>query len=171
LLFCFVFPSLSLRSDGPWNRYEPEAYKNAYRRIVDVLRTSGVKNFATVWQSATSSFGTFGNRSIWDWWPGDAYVDWAGLSYFVPHAPSLDALLGAARFKGVPVLICESAPLGCDLARRTVASTPNGTQDNRAASVDDTWGKWFVPLLAFIRDTMPIFAALAMYALVCVLFV
>jgi hypothetical protein len=150
-LLCIIL-SLSLHSDGPWNRYEPEAYKNAYRRIVDVLRTSGVKNFAAVWQSATSSFGTFGNRSILDWWPGDAYVDWAGLSYFVPHPPSLGALLDAARFKGVPVLICESAPQGYDLARGTVASTTNGAQDRRAASADETWGKWFAPFFAFIRE-------------------
>lgn len=146
-----VSPLLGRCSDGPWNQYEPEAYKLAYRRIVTNLRAGGVTNFAAVWQSATSGLGTFGGRNIWDWWPGDGFVDWAGLSYFVPHAPSLDALLAAARYKRVPVLICEAAPQGYDLTRGTVASI-NGGGDRRPVSPEETWARWFAPFFAFVRE-------------------
>lgn len=147
-----VFLRIGYEFDGPWNRYEPEAYKAAFRRIVSRMRGAGVGNFATVWQSATSGMGTFGGRSIWDWWPGDEYVDWAGLSYFVPHAASLDALLGAARYKHVPVMICESAPQGYDLARSTVGSTDGGGGGARTpVSSADIWSRWFAPFFSFIR--------------------
>lgn len=159
-IFTSISTAVAGASDGPWNRYEPEAYKLAYRRIVTRLRNNGVKNFAAVWQSATSSLGTFGGRRIWDWWPGDEYVDWAGMSYFVPHAPSMNALLGAARYKGIPVLICEAAPQGYDIAHGTVASI-NAARDRRPSAPDEIWNRWYAPFFTFVRENYDIIRGIA----------
>lgn len=54
-------------SDGPWNRCEPEAHKQAYRRIVTWQRSEDVRNYATVWDSVASVLGTFCGRAITEW--------------------------------------------------------------------------------------------------------
>lgn len=160
----FLPPALQLAanfaSDGPWNGYEPEAYKRAFRRVVTRLRAGGVRNFLAVWQCATSGLGTFGGRAIGDWWPGSEYVDWVGMSYFVPHAPSIQALLGLARSKRKKVLICEAAPQGYDLARGTVASIL-GAADRRAISPAEAWERWFAPYFAFVRENLDVIRGIA----------
>lgn len=157
---CVFLPPFVSASDGPWNRYEPEAYKRAFRRVVTRLRAGGVRNFISVWQCATSSLGTFGGRALADWWPGDEYVDWAGLSYFVPHASSMAALLRLARAKRKPVLICEAAPQGYDIARGTVASI-FAAADRRAISPAETWQRWYAPFFAFVYENLDVIRGVA----------
>ena len=74
---------------------------------MDRLREKGVTNFASVWQSATAPVSTYQNRPFQDWYPGDEYVDWLGLSYFIydkyVHTPFLDL----ARGHNKQVLIAE----------------------------------------------------------------
>lgn len=154
-----VFLRIGYEFDGPWNQYAPEQYKLAFRRIVDHLRKRNVENFCTVWQSATSGLGTFEGRNIWSWYPGDGYVDWFGLSYFVPHKPSLDDLLSAARYKNAPVMICESAPQGYDLANGTVADPGQRGNGKRSVSPEQTWNRWFSRFFQFIRENYDVIRA------------
>jgi Glycosyl hydrolase family 26 len=156
-----VYLRIGYEFDGMWNQYEPEVYKKAFCRIVKVLRDQGVP-FATVWQSATSGFGTYQGQPISAWYPGSDYVDVMGLSYFEPHKPSLDALLAFARENGKPVMICESAPQGWDLARGTVAKTTlsngGGKQD---VGVEACWDRWFAPYFKFIEDNSDVIKAVS----------
>ena len=94
--------------DGEWNHYEPEAFKTAWRRIVDGLKAQGAENFATVMASSTMGV----SREVWDsYWPGDAYVDWVGYSYWSGNTFSSETL-DLAREKGKPILIAEATPRG-----------------------------------------------------------
>lgn len=92
--------------DLVWNiGYEDtEAYKAAYRHIVDRFNNQNVTNVKFVWQAAVSPFNyvdylayeddllgardLFGTRvphdpwELDDWYPGDDYVDIVGISYF-----------------------------------------------------------------------------------------
>lgn len=144
-----VYLRIGYEFDGPWNKYEPETYKAAFRRMVNVLREEKV-DFAAVWQSSTSGSGSYGNRQLDAWYPGKEYVDVIGLSYFHRHE-SQDALLKFARAEGKPVMICESAPRGWDLR--------HGTQEKKAKDVSAPWEEWFKPFFDFIEDNSDVIKA------------
>ncbi|TAP40271.1 hypothetical protein EYS00_08880 [Alteromonas sp. KUL49] len=94
--------------DGSWNHYEPEAFKGAWRRIVDHLRREDISNFATV--LGASRF--YLERSVWDaYWPGDEYVDWLGYSYWHNETRS-PVVFELAREKNLPVFAAEVTPRG-----------------------------------------------------------
>ena len=97
--------------DGVWNHYEPEAFKRAWRRIVDRLRAEGADNFATLLGSSTMALPL----ETWQaYWPGDDYVDWLGYSYW--SGGSVEApVLDLAREKGMPVFIGEASTRGFQL--------------------------------------------------------
>jgi hypothetical protein len=148
-----IYLRIGYEFDGPWNAYEPEAYKSAYRRIVTRLRERGAHNFFAVWHSAASSMGTHGDYDISSWWPGDDVVDMCGLSYFMPYKEGLDGLLSLARAKAKPVMIAESAPQGWDLASGTVSSmSTTGGGREEGADPRACWGRWYEPYFAFIDE-------------------
>ena len=98
--------------DGPWNGYEPEAYKGAFKYIRRFLDTAGVKNVAYVWQS----FGYASYETLKAYFPlpdegyGE-YVDWIGYSYFtnMSAAPGVNELK-FARENGLKAIIAEVTP-------------------------------------------------------------
>lgn len=141
-----VFVRIGYEFDGPWNAYEPDAYVLAYQRIVDRWHQAEVTNMATVWQSATWKDGTYQGHSFMDWYPGDDYVDWFGLSYFQPHLPTLEAFLDLAREHNKPVMIAESTPQGFNL-----------TNDNG----NTVWEAWFANYFAFIKNNQDVIRAVA----------
>ncbi|MEB3161223.1 MAG: glycosyltransferase [Synechocystis sp.] len=59
----------------PWSKADAQQYIAAYRHVVDLARRLGVKNVAWVWSPA-------GNESAQAYWPGDAYVDYVGISIY-----------------------------------------------------------------------------------------
>lgn len=175
--------------DGAWNKgYEDAArYKAAFRRIADGVRAGGAKNVRFVWQGSAAPVDDViegGRReTVADWYPGDPYVDWVGLSWFIPpdDRPATDAarrarpptarvladeLVALARARGKRVMIAESAPQGFDLARGArratsplwdgVAGSPRG----RLSSAE-IWNAWFAPYFAFIRANADVIAAAA----------
>ena len=94
--------------DGFWNSYEPEPFKQAWRRIVDKLHERGVTNFATVLASYRQDIPD----DVWEtYWPGDEYVDWLGYSYWAGGTYS-DKIFEYAREKGKPVFIAEATARG-----------------------------------------------------------
>ena len=104
--------------DGSWNHYEPNQYKAAYKYMVDRLRNNGVTNIKFVWQACTYVYN-YENRPLMDWYPGDNYVDYVGLSFFFyaegpkdgsNNSPFLDEALGIARSKNKPVMMAEVSP-------------------------------------------------------------
>lgn len=144
-----VYLRIGYEFDGPWNCYQPEAYRAAFRAVKTRIDQLGASNVATVWQSAANplaaSEGMYdpSEPGHWDrWYPGDDVVDWVGLSLFLNEhyritqvmcadSAWLDAtatprqiqddLLDFARAHDKPVLIAEAAPQGFDLWNRTAA--------------------------------------------------
>ena len=122
--------------DGPHNALEPGEYVKAYRRIVDLMRSEGVTNIAYVWHSYAAP--RFKNYPLSDWYPGDDYVDWVGISVFghvygdPDVGPEADAVLEFARNHKKPVMIAETNPVyGID-------------KESLKA-----WDEWFVNFFSF----------------------
>jgi hypothetical protein len=136
-----VFLRIGYEFDGSWNGYDPALYVQAFRRVMDRLQAQGVTNVVSVWQS--SGFNT--NRtSLMQWYPGDAYVDWIGYSYFKQSNPS-GGMLGIAREKAKPVMIAESTPM-----RNLSLGDPEAH-----------WSSWFAPFFAHIHANQDVIKAVA----------
>ena len=134
-----IYLRIGYEFDGPHNELDPEEYVKAYRHIVDMLRAKGADNIAFVWHSYAAK--PFKDRRSSDWYPGDDYVDWVGISVF-EHAyggtdfgPYCDAILRFAKQHKKPVMIAESNPV------RGIAK--------EGAEV---WDQWFVNFFSFIYN-------------------
>ncbi|MEM9548494.1 MAG: glycosyl hydrolase [Bacteroidota bacterium] len=109
-----VYLRIGYEFDGPHNQLEPEGYIRAYRHIVDLMRSEGVNNVAYVWHSYASK--TYKGYPVSDWYPGDDYVDWVGISVFfqpysgIQHKETND-VLEFARIHKKPVMIAEANPV------------------------------------------------------------
>ena len=127
--------------DGEWNSYEPEAFKAAWRRIVDALRAEGLDNFATV----LATYRLDIPDSAWEeYWPGDDYVDWLGYSYWGGGTSSTKAL-DFARARGKPIFIAESTPRGHWIDREG----------------DAIWEAWFADYLLHIEENADVIKAIS----------
>lgn len=174
-----VYLRIGYEFDGAWNRgYENStAYVEAFRRIVDVMRAADAGRVAYVWQASASPIDDIidGSREdIADWYPGDDYVDWAGLSWFLrpdekpAAAPSqrelADEIIGFARARGKPVMIAEAAPQGYDLDRSTVANIGplwdgDAGQLRSDLSATRIWQEWFEAFFAYITANADVIRA------------
>ncbi len=105
-----VYLRIGYEFDLPSNHYDPEKYKNVFRYVVDFLRKEGVRNAAYVWHSYCAPYS---DKEWMDWYPGDDYVDWFGVSMFsTSQIPIASNFLKLAREHGKPFMICESTPQG-----------------------------------------------------------
>ncbi len=175
-----IYLRIAYEFDGNWNvGYENRSnYINAYKRVVDVMRAEGVTNVAYVWQSSSSpiddvldiQFGEGNFGDIKSWYPGDNYVDWMGLSWFVTPDETTSVLPGIptqrekanevvtfARQKNKPVYIAESTPQGYDLINLVDCNISNvwdGTaaQGCQNKSANGLWNEWFAPFFEYIYD-------------------
>lgn len=87
-----VFLRIGYEVDGYWNAYEPEAFKKAWKYIVETIKRKQATNIATVWQisaycSVRGENNNLGNTTRgldYDaWWPDDpSTVDWVAFPYF-----------------------------------------------------------------------------------------
>lgn len=133
-----VYLSIGYEFDGAWNAgYESSSsYISAYRRIVDVLRGDGVSKVTFVWQASASPVDEViegRSENIQDWYPGDSYINWLSLSWFLPpdevakpvksQRQLADEVLNLARDKNKLVMIAESAPQGYGLETLTRANS------------------------------------------------
>jgi hypothetical protein len=141
-----VYIRIGYEFDGPWNSYNPDDYVTAFQHIVDSFLELEVTNFATVWQSATWSGGTYMGADWIDWYPGDDYVDWFGMSYFEYHEPTFDARLELSREHGKPTMIAEATPPGYDIA------------ENDGEMV---WDEWLENFFTFVHDNEDVIRAIA----------
>ena len=133
-----IYLRIGYEFDGPHNELEPRDYIRAYKRIVDLFRAEKADNIAFVWHSYAAK--PYKGYNIVDWYPGDDYVDWVGVSIF-GHAyggddfgSECDAVLAFAKEHAKPVMIAESNPI-------------------HGISKDDpkVWEEWFVPYFNFIH--------------------
>jgi hypothetical protein len=172
-----IYIRIGYEFDGTWNTgYGNRAnYIAAYQRIVNVMRggTNGTgslsPNVAFVWQACTSPVDDIlenGPENISDWYPGDNYVDWMGLSWFLTAGNSpatstpatqislANEVLALARSKSKPVMIAESTPQGYNLTSLTKGNvgtwdgTPHANIVSKTAS--QIWTEWFTPYFNYI---------------------
>ncbi len=137
--------------NGKWNggaKTGPARYIAAYRHIVDLMRAEGADNLQWVWHlnwfdSPEAKWNQFEN-----YYPGDAYCDWIGLSAYGPLTPTTHDGTESLRFKmsevyprltklapDKPIVLAE---FGCDL------HNPRASADAWAKSaLDDLFsGRW-----------------------------
>ncbi len=123
---------------------DPEAYKKAYRYVVDSFVKHGVTNVSYIWQSIALK-PTYQNRDPLDWYPGDAYVNWIGISfyqideegYYPDHNRA--RILEIAREKDLPIMIVEAS---------AIRWTPRQKQLTGQAY----WDYWYKPFFEFIEN-------------------
>ncbi|WP_422106813.1 glycoside hydrolase family 26 protein [Winogradskyella sp.] len=131
-----IYLRLGYEFDGPHNEFEPSEYVAAYKHIVDLMRSEGVKNVAYVWHSYAAP--TYKSYPLSEWYPGDDYVDWVGISvFFQPYDDifnhkETNVVLDFAKTIKKPVMIAESNPV-------------LGINSNDK----DIWDKWFVDFFSF----------------------
>jgi hypothetical protein len=168
-----VFLRIGYEFDGAWNAYNQTSYINAFRRIVDIIRQNpnAAKWLVTVWQSCTSPFDDNidgGRENVGAYYPGDNYVDWVGLSWFLlPNETSSTGgtistqsfltteIVNYARAHGKPIMIAESTPQGYQLDVNSNCNISNGWdgapgQGCVTKSAAQIWNEWYVPFFNFI---------------------
>ena len=60
----------------------PERYKDAYRHIIDIFRSQGVKNITWFFHYNYQSFPNKEWNKAKYYYPGDEYIDWVGFSLY-----------------------------------------------------------------------------------------
>lgn len=131
-----VFLRIGTESNVPYNGYQPEDFRKAFRYIVQFFRRQKVDNAFAMW-----SFKALRGRGngIVDWYPGDSWVDWWSIDIFnkdlsdLALRPYVYEFLGEALKRGKPVMIPECAPATLDLA------------------AEETWDEWFEPFLRLVK--------------------
>ena len=181
-----VYLRIGYEFDGAWNQgYEdPELYKAAFRRIVDVLRQEKASNFQTVWQAGAAVVDEVidsTHEDISAWYPGDEYVDWMGFSWFMnPHETIqvdssydpgtplalAEELLAFARARAKPVMIAEASPQAMDLNEKFMANhvgiwDGEPTTGRVQMTSTEIWDYWFAPLFELLHSNQDTIRALA----------
>ncbi|MBD3316829.1 MAG: carbohydrate-binding protein [Chitinivibrionales bacterium] len=126
------FMRIGFECNGPWNDFNPSAYRTAFQNVVDSLRNSSL-NAATIW-----NIEPHGDHNFMDWYPGDDYVDWWGIDLWESGCftdNTTIAFMDSAHAHGMPVGIHEST------AR--YVETNNWPGD---------WNNFFVDYFDFIGD-------------------
>jgi oligosaccharide reducing-end xylanase len=98
-----VFIRLGFGFDDPANKYTPDVYVSAWKKIHERIQAKASLNVALVWQSGSSC----GESALADWYPGDDVVDWVGASY----GECADVAIQFAREHYKPVML-EAASQG-----------------------------------------------------------
>ncbi|PWJ38498.1 fibronectin type III domain-containing protein [Sediminitomix flava] len=159
-----IFLRIGYEFDGEWNHYEPSKYIAAYKYLVDYMNAQNVENVAYVWQSAT--YGTtYNGLPISSWYPGDAYVDYLGLSFFFFdegfNGPNLNYMLDLAREKQIPIMMAEVSAQYYDL-ELGLFHPYNSLANPTAMTGEEIWNQYWVDqLLPFIHNNEDVIRSVA----------
>ena len=129
-----VFIRLAYGFDDTANNDEPDVFVSAWKRFHERIQAKGAvsqgsTNVALVWDSTSCD-----ESSIADWYPGDAFVDWVGISYCDGTAI---AKIQFAREHFKPVMM------------------------NATLSSSADWNEWFAPFFQFVNDNNDVVRAVA----------
>ena len=143
-----VYLRIGSEVNNPFYTISPENFPPAFRHIVDIIKDENVENVSYVWHVVGMKPGYLRRDPI-DWYPGDSYVNWIGISiyklteehypeedYFSGH--NRDRVLEIAQEKKLPVMICESSAIG---VRKYHNKTGN-----------EYWDYWYEPFFKFIAE-------------------
>ncbi|WP_026958508.1 family 31 carbohydrate-binding protein [Aliagarivorans taiwanensis] len=138
--------------DGPWNGHNQADLITSWRYVYNRIRELGFEDrIAMVWQ--VSSYCPNPRGQLESWYPGNAYVDWIGLSYFAPQDCNWDAVNEAADFakaKGKPIFINESSPQRYQIADLNYSADPAQGTNRQSKTGQQIWDEWFAPFFNFI---------------------
>lgn len=126
-----VYVRIGYEFDLPQNKYDPALYQKAFRYIVDRWRAQGVRA-SYVWHS----YGYLNaEKPMMDWYPGDEYVDWFGISFFNAfNDGNMKWMTARAKEHGKPMMLAEASPFG------------TGTLEG-----NKSWNMWFKGFFAAIE--------------------
>ena len=68
----------------------PERFRDAYRHIIDLFKSQGVNNITWFFHIDAHSEPDIAWNSIENYYPGDDYIDWLGVSVYGPQLPEED---------------------------------------------------------------------------------
>ncbi len=100
--------------DGAHNGKDPAAYARAFRRIHRIFRDAGADNVAFVWSPNWNSAPDVPWNRMERYYPGDAYVDWVGVSGYNFSAESPGTLFRhvVSAYGGrKPIMLSETAAI------------------------------------------------------------
>src|ERR1022692_1416292 len=95
-----------------WTRSSPAAWVAAWRHVVTIFRQQEADNVTWIW-TVNESYP--GSGPLRDYWPGAAYVDWAGIDgYYDYRKDTFARVFGPAvnsirKLTRKPVLLAETA--------------------------------------------------------------
>jgi hypothetical protein len=142
----------------PPKYYDPASYAGNFRYIVDRVRAAGATNVATVWASTNNPLAKMTPTRFKAFYPGDEYVDWFGMSAFVPV---LDPLMTQeARRRQKPMLLAESTPLGINIGEGRQFPLTTDKVAGKPVSADEMWRAWFGPTFKLIEENADVIAGL-----------
>ncbi|BFU45050.1 glycoside hydrolase family 26 protein [Krasilnikovia sp. MM14-A1004] len=101
--------------DGVHNAKKPALYIKAWRRMHRIFRQQGATNVAWVWAPNWNSGPDVSWNKFQHYYPGDAYVDWVGVSgyNFSKESPkTLFSPIVKAYGKRKPIILAETAAVG-----------------------------------------------------------
>jgi hypothetical protein len=147
-----VFLRVGYEFDNPSFGYssDPQSYQAAFVYLVDECRRypSCTNKVSFVWHSwAARRYGF-----LEDYYPGDDYVDWIGVSIFDHFFPwshgdgrpqDIIQVLEFAAERNKPTMIAESTPFGGIDLNQSITE-PYG--------LDDPWERWFQPVFDIIEE-------------------
>ena len=175
-----VYLRFGYEFDGPWNCYNRDFYRAAFRYAKGRVDAHSAANIFMVWQSATyprdgepNFFYDFSNPAhLEDWYPGDDVVDWIGISTFAwdpghlehqwsclePTSLPTTLYERAAEFAAdhdKPLMIAESSPTAYRTRNadgQTDAGCILGNFGSETVSQDALWNDWYAPYFEFVRS-------------------
>nr|WP_062341134.1 hypothetical protein [Herbidospora sakaeratensis] len=181
-----VYLRIGYEFDGPWNCYNTDFYKRAFRYIKGRIDALGASKVATVWQTAAWPLNTSTDHPEWNyvvtdpdhltkWYPGDDVVDWVGLSAFynsgsvatqwgcraydqAPVAAQTRAL-DFARARNKPAMIAETAPQG--YTNGTLTRSCIFSKAPAGTSAETIWSQWYAPFFAFVEANRDVVRAVS----------
>jgi hypothetical protein len=147
-----VFLRVGYEFDNPSFGYssDPQSYQAAFVYIVKECRrhTSCSEKVSFVWHSwAAKRYGL-----LEDYYPGDEYVDWIGVSIFDHFFPWSHGdgrpqdIIEVLEFAGEhhkPTMIAESTPFGGIDLNQSITDL---------FGLDDPWERWFQPVIDIIEE-------------------
>ncbi|QEY16999.1 MULTISPECIES: hypothetical protein [unclassified Cellvibrio] len=182
-----IFLRIGYEFDGPWNCYNPEAYKETFRFIKQRIDVLDAKNIATVWQTASwlrdqGIYKVSDPNHLETYYPGDDVVDWVSFSkfygehyrkyqwncdalnpeWFTPQVSAVsqhDRVLNFARAHHKPVMISEAAPAA--FSTSTLTASCIFTNHPVAITVDDLWETWYQDYFDYIEENRDVIRAAA----------
>lgn len=137
-----VFLRIGYEFDGPHNRYPPDLYVQAYRAIGMAMRRD--RDIMLVWHSY-AMLPTYQGSPLEDWYPGDEWVDWVGISFFqvgtegFHQGPNREQVLAFARARGKPVLVAEASAIRYTRRQKTLVGAAY-------------WDYWYKPFFELIES-------------------